>query len=122
MKKNGFTLIELVITVLLIVLVGMLAVPRIRTLISNSKQSGYETIVDTIEDAAQSYTYLNSSTIDALIDSNGYADVTLLTLQQNGLLKTDIINPLTDTEIPTSDMVRITKTGNTYIYNYLGDD
>ena len=118
--KKGFTLVELIITVSLIVLIGFIAVPRVRNLISDSKQKAYDSMVYTIEDAAKSYTYLNSSTIDNDITSNGYAEVTILTLQQNGLLKTDLVDPLTNNNVSTSIVVRITKASNLYSFEYMG--
>lgn len=120
MKKNGFTLIEILATVVLITMVAVLITPKVRTLINDSKQNAYNGVVSTIEDAAKSYTYLNISTIDNLITANGYAEVTLTTLQQNGLLEGGISNPLTNTDISYTDVVRITKSGNKYNYEYMG--
>jgi len=118
--KKGFTLVELIITVSLIVLIGLVAIPRVRNLITDSKQKAYDSMVDTIEDAAKSYTYLNSSTIDATITANGYAEVTILTLQQNGLLKTELVNPLTNSNVSASVVVKITKNSNLYSFEYMG--
>lgn len=118
--KKGFTLVELIITVSLIVLIGFIAVPGVRNLISDSKQKAYDSMVNTIEDAAKSYTYLNSSDVDVTIAANGYADVTILVLQQNGLLKTELIDPLTNSSVSTSTVVRITKNSNLYSFEYMG--
>jgi len=120
MNKNGFTLVEILVTVVLITLLAVFITPKVRTLINNSKDKAYDGIVSTIEDAAKSYTYLNTNTIDISITANGYAEVTLLTLQQNGLLEGGITNPKTSEDISYSDVVRITKTGNKYNYEYMG--
>lgn len=119
MKKNGFTLIELMIAVALIVIISLFVTPKVRTLISNSKEKAYDSMVDTIEDAANSYVYKYTTTVDAAIDLNTYTDITILTLQQEGLLSTDLLNPTTKEAISTSDYVRITKTDNTYNYEYV---
>ncbi len=120
MKKNGFTLIEIIATVLIITLIGLLVVPQVRTIINDSKDRAYNSVVSTIEDAAKTYVYLNTSSVDTSITSNGYATVTILTLQQEGLLKVDIENPLTGENIASTDVVRITKSDNAYSYEYIG--
>ena len=120
MKKNGFTLIELMVTISLIVLIGIVAVVNVRNLINDSKQKAYATLVKTIEDSAKSYTYLNTSSINTLITANGYAEVTILELQQSDLLDTTLTNPVNNQEIDTSDKVRITKSNNLYNFEYIG--
>jgi prepilin-type N-terminal cleavage/methylation domain-containing protein len=120
MNKNGFTLVEILVTVVLITLLAVFITPKVRTLINNSKDKAYDGIVTTIEDAAKSYTYLNTNAIDTLITVDGYAEVTLLTLQQNGLLDGGLSNPNTNEDISYSNVVRITKTGNKYNYEYMG--
>lgn len=120
MNKNGFTLVEILVTVVLITLLAVFITPKVRTLINNSKDKAYDGIVSTIEDAAKSYTYLNTNTVDTSITSSGYAEVSLLTLQQDGLLEGGLSNPKTGDDISYTNLVRITKTGNKYNYEYMG--
>ncbi len=118
MKNNGFTLIELMIVVALLVIISLFVTPKVRTLINNSKETAYNNLVETIEDAANSYVYKYTTSVDSSISTNGYLNVTILTLQQEGLLSTTITNPTTKESISTSDYVRITKNGNIYSYEY----
>lgn len=111
---------ELIVTVALIAIISLLVVPKVITVISESKERAYNTAIDTIEEAAKSYTYLNTNVVNSGISSNGYYDVTILVLQQNKLLDTDLINPQTDASFSTQGVVRITKTGNIYNYVYQG--
>lgn len=120
MKNNGFTLIELMVTVAIIALLSVFITPVVKNLIDDSNEKAYNSVVDTIEDAAKSYLYLNNSSIDSLITANGYAEVTIETLKDNDLLDNKIINPLTKTEISNTDVVRITKSGIKYSYEYIG--
>ena len=116
MKKNGFTLIELLVTVALILAIALLVVPKVQTLIDENKEKAYQSMLKTIEDAAQSYVYLNTNEVDNAIETNGYAEVTILKLQEEDLLSVDIKNPKTDENVSNSSVVKITKEGASYIY------
>lgn len=120
MKNKGFTLIELMATIAIIALLAVFLTPVVKNLIDDSNQKAYDSVVDTIEDAAKSYAYLNSASIDSSITTNGYAEVTIETLKESDLLDNKLINPLTKSEISNTDVVRITKSGNKYSCEYMG--
>lgn len=122
MKKNGFTLIEVIVTVLLLSLLTIFIVPRVSTIISNNKDKVCDSIIISIEEAAKNYTYLNTGVVDSAISSNAYFEITLLDLQKEGLLKVELENPHTNQKIPNTNKVKITKEGNVYTYTYLGDE
>ena len=75
-----------------------------------------------MEDAANTYTYKNTTLVDNGISSNGYYDISILELQTEGLVKNKLENPLNGDVFDTSNVVRITMENNNYIYTYLGDD
>ena len=120
MKNNGFTLIELMATVAIIALLAVLITPLVNNMINDANQRAYSSVVDTIEDAAKSYTSLNSTSVDSSITANGYADITIETLKESDLLDNKIMNPLTKSQISNTDVVRITKSSDKYIYEYIG--
>lgn len=122
MKKNGFTLIEVIVTVLLLSLLTVFIVPRVSTIISNNKDKVCDSIVISIEEAAKNYTYLNTGVVDNAIVNDTYFEITLLDLQKEGLLKKELENPHTNQMIPNTNKVKITKIGNVYSYTYLGDE
>ncbi len=122
MKKNAFTLIEVMIVVFLLGLVAVFIVPKINSIINENKLKICNDIVKTIEDAAESYTYKNTNIVDEEIDINGKYEITILKLQQSGLLDTNIIEPFHNSEISTSNIVIITKVDNQYIYEYQGSE
>ena len=49
-------------------------------------------------------------------------ELTLLKLQSEGLLDTKLEDPYTRQLISNTNVVRITKDGNTYVYTYMGDE
>lgn len=122
MRKNGFTLIEMTATVLILALLTVFIVPRVSTMINSNKAKACNSIVTSAEDAAKIYTYKNTNVIDTAITNVGYYEVTLLTLQKDGLLDVKLENPYTNENISNTNVVKITKNGNTYEYTYMGDE
>lgn len=122
MKKNGFTLVEITVVVLLLSLLTVFIVPRVSTIISNNKDKVCNSIVISIEESAKNYTYLYTNIVDNAITNDTYFEITLLDLQKEGLLKVDLENPHTNQKIPNTNKVKITKVGNNYTYTYLGDE
>jgi len=116
MKKNGFTLIELIITIALIMAIALLVVPKVQNIIDDNKEKAHQSMIESIEDAAEAYVYLNTNEVNNQILENGYVEVSILTLQVNDLLSTDLKNPITDEILDNSIVVRITK--DDLVYNY----
>ena len=72
MKKNGFTLVEITVCVVLLVTIFLIVVPKVNTMIKQKKQDSYNSLISTIKDAAQAYVYLNVNIVDDAIESQGY--------------------------------------------------
>ena len=121
-KNKGFTLIEILASIAILMLILLLVTPKVKTTIRESKDKAYANIVTTIEEAAKTYTYKNTGAIDSVIETNGFAMVSLDTLQKNGLLATDITNPYTNEILSSNKGVRITKNGDLYIFEYMNED
>jgi len=122
MKKNGFTLIEITATVLLLALLTLFIVPKVNTIINDNKAKACNSIVISAEEAAKNYTYKYTGIVNTAIQNNGYFEITLLDLQKEGLLEIKLQNPYTDEAIPNTNTVKITKSGNIYEYTYMGDE
>ena len=83
-------------------------------LVDDKKVSACNSISKTIEDAAQSYVYFNTDIVDSAILSDNQFEISISALQSEGLLDTDLVNPITDENITGS--IIITKNDNQYIY------
>ena len=118
MKKNGFTLVEITVCVVLLVTIFLIVVPKVNTMIKQKKQDSYNSLISTIKDAAQAYVYLNVNIVDDAIESQGYYEVSIRTLQENELLENKLENPLTDKNIPSTSIVKIIKNNEEYIYKF----
>ena len=118
MKKNGFTLVEITVCVVLLVTIFLLVVPKVNTMINNKKKNAYNSLISTVKDAAQAYVYLNVNIVDDAIESQGYYEVSIRTLQENELLENKLENPLTGKNIPSTSIVKIIKNNEEYIYKF----
>ena len=118
MKKNGFTLVEITVCVVLLVTIFLIVVPKVNTMIKQKKQDSYNSLISTIKDAAQAYVYLNVNIVDDAIESQGYYEVSIRTLQENELLENKLENPLTGKNIPSTSIVKIIKNNEEYIYKF----
>ena len=63
MKKNGFTLIELIVVIMLIGLLMVITVPNIIKVSKNTKEAAYKTKIDIIESAARDFGESNKTAI-----------------------------------------------------------
>ena len=118
MKKNGFTLVEITVCVVLLVTIFLIFVPKVNTMINNKKKNAYNSLISTVKDAAQAYVYLNVNIVDDAIESQGYYEVSIRTLQENELLENKLENPLTGKNIPSTSIVKIIKNNEEYIYKF----
>ena len=115
MNNRGFTLIEITCVILLLGILVIFIVPKTTSIIKENKRKTCNSIVTSLEDAANTYTYTNTTLVDNGISSNGYYDISILELQTEGLVKNKLENPLNGDVFDTSNVVRITMENNSYI-------
>lgn len=87
MKKNGFTLLELLVTIALLSAMGLVMVIGLNKVQTNNNKKECKRIISTFETAAEVYVESGNS-----ISSDG---VTLTALKELGLIEPNIINPIT---------------------------
>lgn len=120
MNKKGFTLVEVSMVVLMLAAISLIAVPIVRTVIDNSKQRAYNVNINTIEAAAKSFFMKNYQEYDEDISSNGFINIQIDLLKDEGFIDSDLQNPLNEQQI--QGQVRVTKTGiNNYTYEYISN-
>ena len=95
MKKNGFTLIELVTVIALLSIVGVILIPKISDMFQTSKADQLEEVRQEVVTATE--VYLNSScgsdNYDKLID-NDSIKIYLSSISDCGLIDNKIYNPV----------------------------
>ncbi len=116
-NKQGFTLIEVTIVVLILATIALITIPIVRTIINNSREKTYQINVTSIENAAKYYHQLNSAHINNLLETIEEVSVSVDQLKAEGLVDEDITNPKNNKLM--SGYVRIKKISeNNFEYKY----
>ena len=91
MRKNGFTLVELLITITLITIISIAAGVGINEMFQRQNEKNYENFIKTINDAACTHAIINN------IQEN--SSVSINDLIEEGLLSKKLENPITKENI-----------------------
>lgn len=118
MKKNGFTLTEVIVVIFILMVVTTIAIPGIYTAYNRQNDKKVETTEKVIINAAKTYYSLNSQVRDQLSLNGDYIDVSIQTLAEAELLDLPIIDPTTNQNINTNLMVRIINKSGTIEYQF----
>ena len=120
MKKKGFTLIELIATLIIVGIIALIAYPVVNSTIKNSKQKSYNDQVELIIEANKKLGLKNT---DLLPEDDETSKIYLNTLIQEGLLKNvsneGLINPLDDTIMDGCVVIKYSSEYNQYTYEYI---
>ena len=110
MNKKGFTLVELLATIIILGLLALLASTSVTKVIKESKGDLYTTQIKLVESAAEAW---GAENIDKLPDDNECKYLTIKNLQDYGLIDKDLKNPKTNKEIDNNIKIKISssKTG-----------
>lgn len=103
MKKNGFTMIELIGVVTLLFAVALIAIPTVEKVIKEGKDKAYQSQLDMIELATQNY--LSESSIK--INEGQSIVVTFEELRKGKFLDYDIKDVKTGNEIDNTSTITI---------------
>ena len=97
MKKNGYTLLELITTIALISIVAIIIVPKINSAIKTSRADQLEEVREEVKNASE--VFLNNNcgkeAYSKLI-SDGKIRVYLSTINSCGLIDEKIYNPMNE--------------------------
>ena len=92
MKKNGFTLVELLAVITILSIVSLIAVPSINRSIQASRQNAYDAQVKNLKTGAKEWGVDNIYSLPA---DGSEITVDLKTLKQGGYVDSNIKNPKT---------------------------
>lgn len=108
MKKSrkGFTLVELLVTIILLGIVGGIIIYNMTSVSNSSKETEYERFVAKVKSAAAVYADLNPEAFDELYVSKAYLYITIEDLVTNSLLDDDLVNPYTNEVIGFAERVK----------------
>lgn len=117
MKEKGFTLVETIGLLVILIIVGLIAIPQIVLSFKRQENRKYERFVQEVVNSAELYLEQNRD-----LFSNFPTSVTVGILIEKGYLKYDIKNPKTNQVIDKDSLVTITENAdNTLNYTYPGE-
>lgn len=119
MKKKGFTLVELLGVIIVIVALALVAFPLVMNGFKKNKKEISAVTKTLIEDAATVYMDENPNMYEK-VDGNVYC-ISLSQIVNSGNLSSPIQDPTTGKEILLSDKVKVTIENRQYVPNYIGD-
>ena len=114
MKKNGFTLVELLGVVTILALLGMIIIPNINSVISNNKQKLYDVQIRNIKSGASNF--VSEHIYELEIPNNDSIGIKLGKLKQMGYIDSNISNPITKNKFSDDLVIMITNKDNSYSY------
>ena len=115
MKKNGFTLAELMGALIIMGIIALIVFPTVNKSIKISKEKTYEEQKNVIIKGARKWGIENTDYLSDTTDT--YVSVEML--KQNGYIENKkVINPLTEEEMNGCIIISYNKNFNQYIYEY----
>lgn len=112
-KEKGFTLAELLGVITLLAIIALLAIPAVAKNISGGKKQLYKAQLENFKKAASNWMAIHALEVP---DGKIHTSITLGCLKVEGLLDTDIKNPVTGAQFPNDMLVTIESGANQFIY------
>lgn len=109
-NKKGFTLVELIALLGIIVIILLLAAPSLINQIETTRKNNYNNFVSDLCLAAESY--LNHGDVEEFddLEIGGTININVVELISAGYVKSNLKNPNTDKTLSSSDVLNVTLT------------
>ncbi len=115
--KKGFTLVELLATLVIIGLISLMSFSSLNNQIKQTNKSSYDKFISSVELAVESY-ITNSDDYPKLKVQNNPVCINLKEVVLKRYLGSKITNPKTNTSITESSVVVKLDENSTYTYEY----
>lgn len=123
MKKNGFTLIEMIAVITVLAAILLISLPALTSTLKRSEESKYEEYLNDIYMAAENYVVYNFDKFKELTYVNGGVFIKLGELIDNGYVSSNKENPKSESKVDSNDTIRVMRNlDNTYKFDYLKGD
>lgn len=110
MNKKGFTMIELLAIMVILVIISLFSVPVIINITKNTESN--PDVYETIYMATETYIYNNYDKYKELDTRGNTAKVNVIDLINSGYLKNNIINPKDNEKFTSDDYILVTRNNN----------
>ena len=118
--SRAFTLVELLAIIVILGIILVIAVPGINHIMDSSKTKLYNVTVDKIISGAKDYILQNKEEITGL-EETGIGYIPLSEIMEKQFISDAITNPITKEPFPENAVVKATKSGENYEYDFLID-
>ena len=105
-KKTGFTLVELLVTIVLLGIVATVIIYNVTNVSKNSKKTEYERFVASVKSSASVYADMNPEAFQDLYVNKSFIYITVGNLIDSGLVDEKLKNPYTDETIKRDEIVK----------------
>lgn len=112
MKKNGFTLVELLTVMTLLSILALMVYPAIDDYINNSKSKAYNTQIQNIISSTKNWAADNTT---RLPDDGGTYTLTLKDLIDGNYIE-DVVDPTTKENFPNTTQITIKNNNGDFEY------
>ena len=106
-KKNGFTLIELIVTIAIMALIGLVISTNMLGMFSKEQDKEYEDFKRRVEEAACMYFDVEKQMIDRDECRNNNCEVRIADLITKGYIDEDLKNPSTGNVIDKNQKIEV---------------
>ena len=106
MNKKGFTLVEIIVSVALLALIGVIVGISLNSTIKKQQISSYEEYVEKVKSSALLYVNNTPSIINELNDNYSYKILEARDVISNGYLNENLIDPSTKEKINRNDKIK----------------
>lgn len=118
MRKNGFTLIEIIGVLVVLAMIILLTLPNLMETLRRAEEKTYDDFLKTIELISENYISDNEELLD-LTDPGDSLVIKVKDLIDSGLINSKIINPKTEKVINEDDFITVTvETDKTMKYEF----
>ena len=118
MKKNGFTMVELIAIVVIMASMLLIILPAVNSTIKNSEEKKKQEALNNIYMAAENYLMANYDDYKTLDNVGASSYIYITDLISNDYMSIDTLNPNNDSSFSNKDAVKVTRNDDgTFSYN-----